>query len=145
MAASVLGLMASIVRDALSPSSDDALLSGLARAGHSAVVWEDTMIVYGGYRFPLEDEGEDPEGSGSDEADAPQLLRYGFASGRWEELTASAPIDMSFPEPRHGHTAVVYNVSVSETQFCVCVSVCACVCLCVCVCMCVCVCVCVCV
>lgn len=91
--------------------SDEALLSGLARAGHSAVVWEEDMIVYGGYRFPVGDEEEAPGGSGSDEADAPQLLRYSFASGRWEELTVSAPFGGSLPEPRHGHTAVVYNNS----------------------------------
>lgn len=43
-------------------SSDEALLSGLARAGHSAVVWEEDMIVYGGYRFPVGDEEEAPGG-----------------------------------------------------------------------------------
>ena len=92
----------------------------LARASHSAVLWGDYVIVYGGYRFPSaaasngdrtgsgsgggeeEEEGEEEGGTG------PQLLRYHLLTSVWEELEVnmSAP----HPSPRYGHSAVIYNV-----------------------------------
>ena len=97
--------------------------SVIARAGHSAVVWMEYMVVYGGYQFPS---GDMPEGE-----DEWQLLRYRFATKELERFILN---DTQLPELRYGHSAVVYEVCVY-----VCVRVCAWVCACVCVHVCVCV------
>ncbi len=85
--------------------SDTVAPSALARAGHSVVTWGDYMVIYGGYRFPT---GDAPEGvGGANETEELQLFRYHFASRQLEVLNSSSE---SQPEPRYGHTAVVYNV-----------------------------------
>ena len=89
--------------------------SVIARAGHSAVVWMEYMVVYGGYQFPS---GDMPEGE-----DEWQLLRYRYATKELERFILN---DTQLPERRYGHSAVVYEV-------CVCMFVCVCVHVCVCV------------
>ena len=104
----------------------------LARAGHTSVLWEDSMLVYGGYRFPeeeylfgVEEGGIEGWGSGAEPQD--DLLRYSFESGVWEVVETSAAQELEvesvvdgnvtvmrvprLPAPRYGHTAVVYDVS----------------------------------
>ena len=44
------------------------------RAGHSAVVWDQWMWVYGGYQFPTVSSSSQ-DGSGDDNT-APQMIRY---------------------------------------------------------------------
>lgn len=75
------------------------------------------MVLYGGYRFPLGDSpspgggGESGSGSGVGEREGErQLLRYHFASEQWEVVTETS--NQLQPEPRYGHTAVVYDVSI---------------------------------
>lgn len=111
-------------------------LSSLARTGHSAVVWEDSMIVYGGYRFPEEGysygdtTGDTSSGGWGSGAGSDDVLRYGFDSGMWEVLYTSGAVYsqgqvgvvgvegsaegnevLRKPASRYGHSAVVYNVS----------------------------------
>lgn len=88
------------------PTPDD--LPGLARASHSVVVWMDHMIVYGGYQFPGGNVTQAGNGSGS-LMSSPQLLRFHLRLQTWEALISG---DFVQPEPRYGHTSVVYNVSV---------------------------------
>ena len=89
----------------------------LARTSHSAVIWGEYMVVYGGYRFPLGDGRVDVgsgagSGAGSGEQDRveqAEVLLYHFATHTWEVLEAQN--DTMRPETRYGHSAVVYNVS----------------------------------
>ena len=90
----------------------------LARTSHSAVIWGEYMVVYGGYRFPLGDGRADVgsgagSGEGSGERDhveqAEDVLLYHFATHTWEVLEAQN--DTRRPETRYGHSAVVYDVS----------------------------------
>lgn len=89
----------------------------LARASHSAVMWGQDMVVYGGYRFPLGDGRVDVgsgagSGAGSGEQDCveqAEVLLYHFATHTWEVLEAQNGTKR--PETRYGHSAVVYNVS----------------------------------
>lgn len=97
----------------------------LARASHSAVMWGQDMVVYGGYRFPLGDGrvdvgsgagsgGGSDAGSGAgsgerDRVEQAEVLLYHFATHTWEVLEAQSGTKR--PETRYGHSAVVYNVS----------------------------------
>ena len=113
----------------------------LSRASHSAVVWEDSMIVYGGYEFPSQGYSHsfvrktnksDPLPLGNVEGD---VIRYLFGSRVWEVVNTSAAeyrelvvedegsgsgrngndtvvtLIPYLPAPRYGHSAVVVNVS----------------------------------
>lgn len=107
----------------------------LARAGHSAVMWEGAMLVYGGYRFPQEggyfEDREALEESGQGMEVEPvenDVILYWFDSGVWGVLDTTAAVtlreeDMSsgesnssfvetplLPAPRYGHSAVIYSV-----------------------------------
>ena len=75
------------------------------------------MIIYGGYHFPRSPGGEGSggrEGSGGGEAEeeeeeeGPQLLRYHISMAMWEVLLVNS--SGVHPDPRYGHSAVVYNV-----------------------------------
>lgn len=106
----------------------------LARAGHTSLLWEESMLVYGGYRFPEEErdlfgaEGDGTtEGWGSGAEPQDELLRYSLESGVWEVLETSAAEELEveavvdgnvtvlrvphLPAPRYGHSAVIYDVS----------------------------------
>ena len=73
--------------------------SELARSSHSVVVWNDYMIVFGGYQFT--------EGNGTTGISSPQLLRYNLKLELWEALISNSSVQ---PDPRYGHTSVLYNV-----------------------------------
>jgi len=104
-----------------SVSPGDTRLSLLARASHSAVLWEEYMVVYGGYRFPQGDKRVDAgsgmsgsgdsvrEGSGGngDTVEEVEVLRYHFTTRTWEVLEVQN--DAMQPDPRYEHSAVVYN------------------------------------
>eukprot|EP00731_Ephydatia_muelleri_P020317 Em0013g44a len=87
----------------LDPTPDATL--GLARASHSVLVWMDHMIVYGGYWFLGGNDTKAGNGSVS-LMSSPQLLRYHLRHQTWEGLVSDEVIE---PEPRYGHTSVVYN------------------------------------
>ena len=65
--------------------------SMLARASHSAVLWQGSMLVYGGYRFPPNGytyfDAEGIDGEMEPEGD---LLRYSLESDSWEVVSTSA-------------------------------------------------------
>ena len=111
--------------------------STLARASHSAVLWEGSVIVYGGYRFLEEgggyyDDGEESmeSGWGMVEPVDEDVLQYGLDSGVWEVVTTTAAVVTKesepeggsgqenktsvstprLPAPRYGHSAVIYDV-----------------------------------
>lgn len=65
------------------------------------------MIVYGGYWFLGGNDTKAGNGSVS-LMSSPQLLRYHLRHQTWEGLVSDEVIE---PEPRYGHTSVVYNVS----------------------------------
>ena len=98
------------------------------------------MLVYGGYQFPFEGHysrdddayysgdgvGMGSGGGGSGEAVSAivEVLRYHFASQLWETLMTFPSLENITsedgkdtltrerqPEPRYGHTSVIYNVS----------------------------------
>lgn len=114
--------------------------STLARASHSAVLWEGSMIVYGGYRFPegggyYDEDDAESEGSGLGPEVEPvedDVIRFSFDSGEWDVVntTAAEFVEREEMEPegsgqdnltvlqlprlpaaRYGHSAVVYRVS----------------------------------
>ncbi len=114
------------------PLPDTLTLSTLARGSHSAVVWGGYMLVYGGYRFPTQDyyyRAPANETMANDTQEV-SILQYHFANKSWEEVKTYPSISMDgdapsnnstngsmsddqpgVPQPRYGHTAVVYNVS----------------------------------
>ena len=81
------------------------------------------MVVYGGYRFPRGDNGvatgsgmsghgSGMSGSGDgvrEGSDGVEVLRYHFATHMLEVLEVQNGAKQ--PQPRYGHSAVVYNVS----------------------------------
>ena len=71
------------------------------------------MIIYGGYRFPRSPGGEGSGGGEEEEEEDgkeedPQLLRYHISTATWEVLLVNS--SGVHPDPRYGHSAVVYNV-----------------------------------
>ncbi len=113
------------------PLPDTFTLSTLARGSHSAVVWGGYMLVYGGYRFPTQDYYYRPPAANETMTNVTRevsILRYRFVTKAWEEVktypsmngdapsvnsTNGSMIDdkPGVPQPRYGHSAVVYNVS----------------------------------
>ena len=67
------------------------------------------MFVYGGYQFPGGNDTTEGNGSGSliNQYSSPQLLRYNLKLQLWEAVISSSLVQ---PEPRYGHSSVVYNV-----------------------------------
>ena len=96
-------------------------LASLARASHSAVLWRDSIIVYGGYRFPRDGYSyfrpfELDSYQKVDDDDA-QVLYFFAESGSWDVMMTSSNKSSNeslllIPTPRYGHTAVVYNVRI---------------------------------
>ena len=74
------------------------------------------MIVYGGYQFPGGNVTKAGNGSGS-LMTSPQLLRYHLRLHTWEALMSED--DLIQPEPRYGHTSVVYNVRIWVGRRCI--------------------------
>lgn len=66
------------------------------RRGHSAVIYNNSMYIYGGF--------EDFRGSSN------QLWEYQLANQRWELRNLSSS-SASHPEPRHSHSSIVYGDS----------------------------------
>lgn len=66
------------------------------RRGHSAVIYRDSMYVFGGF--------EDFRGSSS------QLWQFDLPNQRWELRNLSSISDCQ-PEPRHSHSAIVFDDS----------------------------------
>ena len=113
------------------PLPDSLSLSTIARASHSAVVWGDYMLVYGGYQFPIEEyyyRTQTNQTVSNDVESEVTILRYRFSTRSWDEVatypsvSGDAPGDSStngsmsedlhtMPQQRYGHTAVVYSVS----------------------------------
>lgn len=73
-----------------------AYLGPTNRRGHSAVIYGDSMFIFGGF--------EDFRGSSA------QLWEYNLVCERWELRNLSST-SACHPEPRHGHSAVVYGDS----------------------------------
>lgn len=69
----------------------NASLSTLARASHSAVLWQGYMLVYGGYHFPPQGYAYfDTEGNVGGVEPEESLLRYTLESDSWEVVSTSA-------------------------------------------------------
>ncbi len=123
------------------PLPNTLTLSTLARGSHSAAVWRDYMLVYGGYRFPASNSYYrlPLNETVTETVEVVSILRYHFATKSWDEvetypsMNGEAPGNNStndsmsedlpgVPGPRYGHTAVVYNVRCvliwSTIQFC---------------------------
>lgn len=66
------------------------------RRGHSAVIYKDSMYIFGGY--------EDFRGSSA------QLWQYDLLNQRWQ-LSNLGSMSACHPEPRHSHSAIVYEDS----------------------------------
>lgn len=66
------------------------------RRGHSAVIYNNSMYIYGGF--------EDFRGSSN------QLWEYQLANQRWELRNLSSS-SANHPEPRHSHSSIVYGDS----------------------------------
>ena len=95
-------------------------MASLARASHSAVLWRDSIIIYGGYQFPhdgysyfrpLEVDAH------QDVDDDAQVFNFVAEFGSWDVMMTSSSISSNesipvIPTPRYGHTAVVYNVRI---------------------------------
>lgn len=73
-----------------------AYLGPTNRRGHSSVIYGDSMFVFGGF--------EDLKGSSA------QLWEYNLICERWELRNLSST-SACHPEPRHGHSAVIYRDS----------------------------------
>ena len=91
-------------------------LATLARASHSAVLWRDSVIIYGGYQFPQDGYSSfRPSEVDTHQKVGVQVLHFLSESGSWDVLVTSSSISSNgsfplVPTPRYGHTAVVYNV-----------------------------------
>ena len=108
----------------------------LARASHSAILWKDSMLMYGGYRFPNQSgyyESEEPEPGPLPNHLVGEVWRFYFGSRSWEMVNTSAAdyrnlqeeengsgsgggngsVTMipHLPASRYGHSAVLFNVS----------------------------------
>lgn len=79
-----------------SSSRYGAYLGPTNRRGHTAVLHGNSMYIYGGF--------EDFRGSSG------QLWEYDLVNERWELRNLSAS-SSCHPEPRHSHSAIVYNDS----------------------------------
>lgn len=94
-------------------------MASLARASHSAVLWRDSIIIYGGYQFPRDGYSyfRPLEVDAHQEVDDAQVLYFVAKSGSWDVMRTSGSIFSNesiplIPTPRYGHTAVVYNVRI---------------------------------
>ncbi len=108
-------------RIAYSQLPENLTLASLARASHSAVLWRDSIIVYGGYQFPPDGysyyrpfELNTYQEVSNDDA---QVLSFVAESGSWDVMMTSSSVlrnesILLIPTPRYGHTAVVYNVRI---------------------------------
>lgn len=101
----------------------------LARASHSAVVWQDSIVVFGGYQFNIEEDEDSYSGSGNgvEPVATGDVLRHRIELQSWEVLNTSATAFIEVPEEgnetnatylvprlpaaRYGHSAVLFNVS----------------------------------
>lgn len=73
-----------------------AYLGPTNRRGHSAVIYSNSMYIYGGF--------EDFRGSSG------QLWEFNMLTQRWDLKNLSST-SACHPEPRHNHSAIVYNDS----------------------------------
>ena len=78
------------------------------RAGHTAIVWNSWLWVYGGYHYSKEDTDIESSGSGTDGLSA-DFIRYHINDKYWEKV----PVQSSWlPRARYAHSAILYNVSI---------------------------------
>lgn len=103
-------------RVAYSQPLENLTLTSLARASHSAVLWRDNVVIYGGYQFPLDGYSYFFPSETNTAPEYVQVLQFLAEFRSWSVFRTYSSNEsvVLIPTPRYGHTAVVYNVRINN-------------------------------